>query len=258
MIRTSVIIPTTSQGFIHLARLMPLLVEEEAEIIVVDNGSHDGTTNYLSNYNCKVVINKSNLGFAKGVNQGVSIAKGEFILLLNNDTVITKGFVQEMEKTFELDKTIGIVGCLIMQLGGQKKVQNIGTCFTEDYIPYELGLEKASITPQILFNDPRVHVVREVPGFTGACMMIKREVWDKVGGLDERFINGWEDVDFFLKARELGYRVYYTGNTYIYHQLHGSRNVGRFNHENENRKLYDSIWVNTGRAKQVLKAFRQG
>lgn len=254
----SIIIPTTSQGFVHLAKLLPLLSQEpDSEMIIIDNGSHDGTTNYLSNFDCRVIINKSNLGFAKAINDGVEIARGEHILVLNNDTIINPGFVAEMRKTFDLDPKIAIVGCLIMQMGSEKKVQNCGVCFTQEYVPYELGLEKADITPQILFNDPRVHSVREVPAVTGACMMIKKEIWNQLGGFNENFINGWEDNDFCLRAREAGYIIYYTGKTFITHLQYGSRNVGRFNSETQNRQLYDNIWVTTGRAKQVLGKFRQ-
>lgn len=255
----SVIIPTTIQGFTHIARLIPALsLEPDIEIIVVDNGSHDGTTNFLSNYDCKIIVNKANLGFSKGVNQGARIAQGEYLLILNNDTMISQGFIKEMVKTFDMDEKIGVVGCLIMQLGGsEKKVQNAGVMFTQDYIPYELGLEQGDITPQLPFNDPRVHTVREVPGVTGACLMVKKSIWNEVGGLDEEYINGWEDNDFCLKVRELGYKIYYTGKTYISHLRFGSKSAGRFNHETANRQRYDNIWVHTKRAENILKGFRE-
>jgi GT2 family glycosyltransferase len=257
----SVIIPTTSQGFTHLARLLPLLSEEcqetGSEIIIIDNASKDGTTNYLANYNCTVIVNKTNQGFSIANNRAVKIAQGDYLLFLNNDTYITKGFINEMVRVIESDEAIGMVGCLIMQMN-EKKVQHAGVCFTKDYVAYQLGLEQPDIAPQIPFNDPRVHTVREVPAVTAACMLVKKEVFNQVNGFDERFKNGWEDVDLCLKVREAGFKIMYTGNTYVQHERFGSKNAGRFQHEIENRQLYDSIWVTTGKAKKVLGNFREG
>lgn len=253
----SVMIPTTFNGLLHLAGLMPLLSQEkDTELIIVDNASRDGTCNYLANYDCTIKINKTNLGFSKANNQAAKIAQGDYLLLLNNDTTIIPGFIGEMVNTFECDPKIGVVGCLIFTMDNPKKVQHAGIMFTNNYVPYELGLEIPDVAPGIVANDDRVRSVRPVPSVTAACMMVKREVWDKVGGLDEEYVNGWEDTDFVLKARELGYKVWYTGKTHIYHKHFGS--YGRFKMEAENRQRYDNIWVNTGRAKNALQGFRKG
>lgn len=255
----SCIIPTTIGGINHLARLMPGLSQEEGiEIIIVDNGSKDGTSNYLSQYDCTIKNNKINQGFSKAHNQGARLAQGDHYLLLNNDTVVTNGFTQEMLKTFSIDEKIGIVGCLIYTMNMPKRVQHAGVCFTPEYVPYELGLEIPSISPGITNNDGRVVSVREVPSVTAACMMVKRSVWEELGGMDEGYVNGWEDTDFVLRAREKGYKVWYTGKTYIQHEHFGSRSAGRFKHEAQNRSRYDSIWVTTHRAANALQGFRQG
>lgn len=254
----SVIIPTMTSGFTHLARLMPQLSQEpDCEIIVVDNNSKDGTMNYLSNYNCRVIVNTTNLGFAKANNQASEIARGDYLLFLNNDTVITPGFLRKMQDVFQKDATVGIVGCLITKMEEPKKVQHAGVMFTQDYFPYELGLEIPSIAPGIPFNDPRVHIIREVPAVTAACMMVSHRVWSAVGGFDVEYINGWEDVAFNLRARELGYSVWYTGETSIRHVHFGSRSVGRFTYEKENRAKYERDWVLTDRAKTALKGRRE-
>src|SRR6266481_3087609 len=95
--KVSVMIPTTIGGLPYLADLMPGLSQEakesDAEIIIVDNCSRDGTPNYLSNYWCTMIINKENLGFAKANNQAAKIAQGEYLLLLNNDTIIKSGLI---------------------------------------------------------------------------------------------------------------------------------------------------------------------
>lgn len=252
----SVIIPTSIGGFTHIATVLPLLeLEPDKEIIIGDNGSRDGTVNYLSMHECTVVCNNKNLGFAIANNKCARIAQGEYLLFLNNDTVITPGFLQEMVNVFTHDEKIAVVGCLILE-ANDKQVQNAGIMFTEDYIPYELGPELPGFSPGIAYQDDRVHVVREVPAITGACLMIKKEVFWEVGGFDELYVNGWEDNDLCLKVREKGYKIFYTGKTKIRHKRFGSR--GRFNHERENRTRYDSIWVHTGRAKKVLKGFLNG
>lgn len=254
----SIMIPTTNQGFSHISHLIPTLSieakEQNAEIIVIDNGSRDGTTNYLSNYECRIIVNKSNRGFSVANNQAAEIARGEYLLLLNNDTTITPGLLRDMVEVFSIHHTIGIVGCCILTMD-EKKVQHAGVCFTVDYVPYELGLEIPSIAPGIPRNDERVGSVREVPSVSAACMMVKKSVWDEIGGLDEAYMNGWEDTDFVLKARERGYKVWYTGKTRIYHKHFGSH--GRFAYERENRARYDAIWVHTKRAESALGGKRE-
>lgn len=253
----SILIPTMTQGLTHLARLLPALSQEpNSEIIIIDNHSRDGTTNYLSNYDCTVKINKANLGFAKAHNQGARIAQGDYLLLLNNDTTITPGFIEKMRQVFDKDPQIGIVGCLIYTMGTPRKIQHAGVMFTPDYIAYELGLEVPSITSQIPLSDPRAHTIREVPAVTAACMMIRKDIWFEVGGFDEEYINGWEDNDLCLKVREKGYKIFFTGEAVIYHQKFGS--PGRLAKEAQNRARFDSIWVNTGRAKKVLGEFING
>lgn len=254
----SIMIPTCFGGFTHLATLLPGLRQEakeaNAEIIIVDNNSKDGTTNYLANYDCTLKINTANLGFAKANNQASRIAQGDYLLLLNNDTTITPGFLNEMKRTFEQDPKIAIVGCLIW-LMDQKKVQHAGVMFTDSYVPYELGLEIPSVAPGIAINDPRVKSVREVPAVTFACAMVKKSVWEELGGLDEEYVNGWEDSDFCLKAKEKGYKVWYTGQAAIKHKKHGT--FGRMTYESQNRNRYDEIWVNSGKAQQIIQNRRE-
>ncbi len=254
----SVIIPSTTNGFSYLTKLMPQLALEceNHEIIIVDNASRDGTTHYLANYQCTVIINKINQGFAKANNQASRIAQGEYLLFLNNDTYIMEGFLETMVETFKIDPKIAVVGCLLIKQD-INKIQHAGVMFTPDYLPYELGLPLARISPGITMSDPRSKSVREVPSVTAACMMVKKSVFQEVGGFDERYWCGWEDSDFNLKVRERGYKVWYNGNAVVYHKHFGSVNVGRFSKENENRQLFDSIWTKTGRAKKVLKGFLQ-
>lgn len=263
MSKISIIIPTTLGGFVHIAGLLPSIGKEaetrDAEIIIVDNASRDNTLAYIGTqnpFNVKIIVNKLNEGYAKGNNQGARIAEGEYLLFLNNDTVAEPGLLYHMLETFDRSEDVGVVGCRIMNDGG--KLQHIGVCFTQGYVPYELGSEVPEISPAISNDDKRIYDTRPVPSVTGACLMIKRSVFDDVGGWNEQFINGWEDTDLVLRVREKGYSVWYSGTAGIRHKKHGSINAGRFRFEAQNRKLYDDIWVHTGRAKDVLKGFIQG
>lgn len=255
-------IPTTIGGFQYLARLMPLLapeaIENNAEIIIVDNASRDNSLNYLSNYDCTVKVNKTNLGFAKAHNQAAKLAQGDYLLLLNNDTIVFPGWIKAMKEVFAQDDKIGVVGCLIYLMDGPKKIQHAGIMFTTEGLPYELGMDIPDYAEAIPLNDPRAHTVREVPAVTGACMMIKRQCWDEVQGFDEGYINGWEDTPFCLKARELNWKVFYTGKTYIKHKHFGSRHAGRFANEAANRAKYEADWVVNGRAIAALKGVING
>lgn len=258
----SILIPTTFGGLNYLTKLMPALAQEasenNAEIIVVDNNSKDGTANYLSNYDCTVKFNKVNLGFAKAHNQAAKIAQGNYLLLLNNDTAVYPGFISGLLKTIKSAPKIGIVGCLIYLMDNTKKIQHAGIMFTDTGMPYELGMEVAGFAPAIAYNDPRVRAVREVPAVTGACMLIDRQCWDEINGFDEGYLNGWEDTPLCLAAREKGWKIYYNGEVYIKHKRFGSVHAGRLQNEAANRNRYEAQWVTTGRALKVLKGFLNG
>ena len=257
-IMISIIIPTTIGGIGYIAALMPQLSQEkDCEIIVIDNSSKDGTCNYLSQYDCKIVVNKIGRNFSQSNNQGAKIAQGDYLLFLNNDTTVTSGFSQKMLNVFSIDPKIGAVGCLIYTSDYPKRVQHAGIQFTENYLPYELGLEIPSISKGITNNDDLTMSVREVPSVTACCAMIKRSVFEQVNGFDEGYFTGWEDTDLMLRIREAGYKIWYTGLTHIFHKRFGSKNAGRMKFEEQNRARYDQTWVHTGRARNVLGDFRQ-
>ena len=110
----SVIIPTVTGGLGYMARLIPNLIkEQDIEIIIVNNNSRDGTNNYLGQYNAKIIVNNPGRNFSQSNNQGAQIAKGEYLLFLNNDTVPKLDFTKDMLKMFEIDPETGIVGCLL-------------------------------------------------------------------------------------------------------------------------------------------------
>lgn len=249
--KVSIMIPTMTGGFTHLARLMPLLSKEpESEIIVIDNNSKDGTCNYLSNYQCTIIVNDVNRGFAYANNQAARIARGDYLLLLNNDTIINPGLIEKMLEVFTVDSQTAIVGCCIFGVELPKKILHAGVYFTPDYVPYELGQPVPGFAPGLTMNDERVSSIREVPAVTAACLMIKKSIYNEVEGLNEAYRNGWEDNDLCLRVREKGYKIFYTGKTHVLHRKFGS--PGRFAHEIANRQLYDSTWIHSGRVQKII------
>ncbi|MCF7560360.1 glycosyltransferase family 2 protein [Sabulilitoribacter multivorans] len=187
----------------------------DAEIIVVDNNSEDDSCIMVKELfpDVKIIENKENFGFSKGNNIGVAQAKGEYLCILNPDTVVAE---DTFMKVFEFVKTIdnlGIVGC--------KLINGVGDFLPESKrnIPYiEAAFKK-------LFGNSNEYYAKhlsenetgKVDILVGAFMLLKREVYHKIGGFDEDYFMYGEDIDISYKALKLGYTNYYFGNTSVIH-----------------------------------------
>ncbi len=196
------------------------------EIIFVDNGSTDGTLKWLrqlvkENSNYKLIENKKNLGFAKGCNQGITASSGEYILLLNNDVVVTEGWLSGMIECLNSSPDIGIVGPMTNNISGPQKVENVGYPSTTPHLnPLPVKEEETSGLDEYAkaFKESNRHrriPMRRVVGF---CMLFKRALVDKIGLLDEGFGTGnFEDDDLCLRAALEGYRNMIAGDVFIHH-----------------------------------------
>ena len=181
---------------------------ENWDVIIVDNGSKDGTVSYLDLKKEKfpkivtIVKNKTNLGFAKGCNQGAKLVKGEYILFLNNDVFVYPKWLQNMVKCLEKDDTRAIVGAKLLY-PQTKKIQHAGVII----LPHGYPTHQCRNFPH---DHPKVNVERLFPAVTAACLLIKTEIFWGVGGFDERFgIGSYEDVDLCLKVQKKGYKIVY-------------------------------------------------
>ncbi|MGD9239788.1 MAG: glycosyltransferase, partial [Desulfobacterales bacterium] len=204
------------------------------EIIVVDNNSTDRTRDFLSGIqdNIKIISNQENLGFAKACNQGAKEASGKFLLFLNNDTVPLSGWLEEMVHSANSDVDVGIVGSKLLYPDGS--IQHA-------------GIEFISGVPDHPFRNlpgehPEANVLKELDMVTGACLLIKRDLFFECGGFDEQYKNGVEDVDLCLKVRLKGYKVIYNPKSTLYH--YEGRTPGRFDHVKENLETFFSRWGN--------------
>jgi len=203
-----------------------------AEIIVVDNGSTDGTTTYLKGLKgIKRILNTENLGFAKACNIGAKASKGDYILFLNNDTEVQKGWLEPMIETIESSDDIAIVGSKL--LFPSSTIQHAGVVITKDLIPTHIHYNVSS-------EKPFVNKKREFQAVTAACLLIKKKDFEKVGGFDEEYINGYEDVDLCLKIKELNKKIVYDPRSVVIH--HESISEGRFNKNDHNTKVLFRKW----------------
>ena len=212
------------------------------EVIVVDNHSTDGTPQFLQKWkrmskHHKVILNKKNKGFAGGNNQGIKVAKGEYVVLLNNDTIVTENWLENLLTPFEKDEQIGLVGPMSNFVAGKQLVRNFD-CRTNEAL--QDWAKKFSLT-----NYEQFEYAHRLVGF---CLAIKREVIAKVGLLDERFGKGnYEDDDYSLRTYLSGYKLAIAKNTFIYHYGNSSfkaNNIDYLKSLETNRKIFLSKWEN--------------
>lgn len=207
---TTIVIPTFNQ--LRYTQLCLESIRQHTrlpyELIVVDNGSKDGTVEYLrAAPNLVLIENPQNRGFASACNQGIRIARGEYILLLNNDVVVTDGWLKRMLRGFPRDPSTGLVGPRANNISGRQKVPAVS------YKDLE-GLQAFARK----FARDHAGEAHFVPRLVGFCLLIKREVIQKIGTLDERFGMGcFEDDDFCLRARMAGYRLMMADDVFIHH-----------------------------------------
>jgi len=209
-------------------------VYEPYEVIIVDNGSTDGTADFLKclEGDVKIISNRQNLGFSKACNQGAREASGEYLVFLNNDTIPTTGWLQQLVKTARTDQTIGIIGSKLLY--PDNTIQHAGVVFSKYCQVYHIyrGLPE---------NHPSVNRVREFQAVTAACMLIRKDLFHSLGGFDEKYLNGFEDIDLCFKVREKGYKIQYCPQSVVYH--FESKTEGRKDHDLQNSHIFSNRWA---------------
>jgi len=207
--KVSVII-VNYNGKILLEKCLESLLKvnyDNFEIILVDNNSTDGSIEYvIKNFPSVIVIKlDSNQGFAKPNNMGAKIAKGEYLLFLNNDTVVTSDFISELVKVIETDKKIAICQSLLLKPDGS--IDSSG-----DFID----------TIGIVYNSKEpIDRIREISSARGASMITRKKLFMELGGFDEMFFVSFEDVDLGWRTWIKGYKVVINPKSIVYH--HGGK-----------------------------------
>ncbi|WP_435170057.1 glycosyltransferase family 2 protein [Paenibacillus glycanilyticus] len=207
---TSIIIPSYNQVN-YLRGCIDSIVdntEQPHEIIVVDNASTDGTAEYLEQLDGQVRyrVLDQNYGFAGAVNMGLMMAKGTTMLILNNDTLVTDNWLGNLLICLHSDPTIGMVGPVTNYISGDQQIP----------VPYERIEDMPEFARLNNISDPkRWERTDRLPGF---CLLFRRELWEQVGFLDEGFEFGnYEDDDYNIRTRLLGYSLIIARDTFIHH-----------------------------------------
>ena len=194
------------------------------EIIVVDNASEDGSIETLQNNypDVHLIANKINVGFGAANNQAMQIAKGELLLLINPDTIVNEDTFTKMISFFKNNKEVGIAGCKVLnsdgtlQLACRRSFPGPWTSFTK-VIGLSQLFPKSNLFARYNLTYLDENKTYEVDSVSGAFMMIRKEVYEKIGGFDQQFFMYGEDLDFCYRAQKAGCKVYYVHSTEIIH-----------------------------------------
>lgn len=198
------------------------------KITVVDNGSTDGTPGFLQNYpGVHFIRNEQNLGFAHACNQAASASTSDILVFLNNDTEVQPGWLTRLVETLS-DPAVGAAGGKLLYPDGT--IQHAGVVFDKiDKIGYHIYNGHPG-------NSFYANKTRDFCAVTGACLAVQRELFEKVGGFDESYINGREDIDLCMKIGQSGYIIRYNPLSVVIHyeektpgrKLHDADNIRRF------------------------------
>ena len=182
------------------------------EIIVVENASEDGSAAWLRAQKDLVCIyNEENQGFPKGCNQGLKIASGTELLLLNSDVIVTKDWLENMRRALYSASSVGAVSCVTNSCSNRQQIE----------VPYKTIEDMQAFAAGYNTSNPALWEKRAT--LVGFCYLFKREVFEKVGFLDERFSPGnFEDDDYSLRILQQGYDLLVCRDTFIHHFGHAS------------------------------------
>jgi GT2 family glycosyltransferase len=218
-----------------VASVLTASSQREFEVIVVDNGSDQDVLTWLSHQRSRdprfrYLRIPSNSGFARGVNVGARIARGEYLALVNSDVLVTDGWMDGLVDTLEADLSLGIVSPVTNYVGEGMQVDD-AAC--------DLGPEDAARYARTISRRDDVLYPPERVAFF--CVAIRRELFERLNGLDEGFGYGnFEDEDFCVRAQLHGYRLGVVRRSFVYH--HGSKSF-------DENKLDHGAWMhqNVGR-----------
>jgi GT2 family glycosyltransferase/glycosyltransferase involved in cell wall biosynthesis len=242
--KVSVVVLMWNQGFMTLRCLLSIGERSDypnLEIILVDNGSKPEesaiVTNWINNFSVhkiKYIRNSDNLGFAEGNNVGLREATGDFLVILNNDTEVSPGWIWRALKHFYRKPNLGILGPSTNNCGNEARVKLRGN--PNDWL--------SEVVPRFNFRIPQLLEVNTVAFF---CAFIPRNVFEKVGMIATEYKRGYfEDDDYCRRVQSLGYKIGIARDIYVHHKLGASFDLLEDSEKtklfNENKAIYEAKW----------------
>lgn len=219
-IRSTVIIPNYN-GIRYIEDCLSSLAGEPTRVILVDNGSTDGSRELVEEKfpDTQIIALEQNQGFCRAVNLGVEASKTTYVILLNNDTRVEKGFVRALEAALDRDKKACAGSAQMVNLRQPTRIDGAGDYYCALGWAFAAGKDR----PREKYQSPR-----EIFSACGGACIYRREVFLQIGMLDENHFAYLEDVDLGYRARLFGYRSLYVPEAVVYHA--GSASSGsRYN-----------------------------
>ncbi|HEX3463934.1 MAG TPA: glycosyltransferase [Candidatus Elarobacter sp.] len=210
-----------------------------AEYVLVDDASpSDVAGRFTGIRGLTVLRNAENLGFLRTCNRAARLSSADYVMLLNNDTLVRAGWLDELVETAERDPRAGVVGAKLVYPSG--RLQEAGSIVWRDANGWNFGRGQRA-------DDPAYEFVRDVDYCSGAALLVRRSVWNRVGGFDERFAPAYyEDTDLCFAARRAGYRVVYQPRSVVVHLEGGSggtdTGAGVKRHQALNHPVFREKW----------------
>lgn len=227
---------------------------DDYQVVIVDNGSTDGTGELLDllEGDVDIVRNERNLGFAVASNQGAALARADVIVFLNNDTEPFEGWLETLLRVLDERPEVAAVGSRLLFPDGL--IQHAGVVTIETRRDRHLlnGIHAYYRMPA---DHPAAMIARDRSVITGACMAVRRAAFEAVGGFDEGYWNGNEDVDLCLALGQAGHRIAYEPSSVLIHHESVS-GPERFSRVAENEERLTAKWL--GRVVPDLLADEQG
>ena len=251
--RVSIVIPAHNQytvTYTCLASIAAAVNRAAYEVIVVDDGSSDETAAIGQHIGgLRVLRNPAALGFVMACNAGAELARGEFIVMLNNDTEVMSGWLDELLEPFSRFEGVGMTGAKLIYPDG--RLQEAGGIVWGNGQPWNVGRNGNA-------SDPRYNYVRQVDYLSGACIMLPTAIWRKLGGFDRHFAPAYyEDTDLAFGVRALGYKTVYTPFCEVVHYEGVSNGTdtagsGLKRYQDINQPKFRAKWCNAYRGNGIL------
>ncbi len=210
------------------------------ELIVVDNASVDGTDEFLEQFSqdrqwVKVVTSPENIGFSAGNNLGVRFSCGEYLVLLNNDTYVTDGWLNKLIRPLRQNHSLGLVGPVTNAIGNEAKID----------VHYSDMAEMANVAKR--YTEKRDRQIFYCDNLAFFCVALQRSVFDEIGELDEAFnIGFFEDDDYCMRVRQAGYSIGIAEDVFVHHRLSATLDtlgaIAKKKQFDANLEIFESKW----------------